>query len=200
VESIASTTALDVDFSSLKKSINSLQVASVALDAEKTVAENDLRRIIRKIVKRRILRKKLRAIWCHIKKIFGKECHHKHAIQDSSVLLTTKAGGADVNVDNAVWLGERPRGCHLKEHHGHGKRPWKKLHDAIKRVRKVNAKLVAFERGFIHEEGIKDREWYRHLAVAPGKWLGKLHIVVCFIYTADVLLYTKVTERQRFLR
>jgi N-acetylated-alpha-linked acidic dipeptidase len=36
----------------------------------------------------------------------------------------------------------------------------------------VNRKLISFERGFIDEGGIKDREWYRHLAVAPGKWLG----------------------------
>ncbi|KAI0677357.1 Zn-dependent exopeptidase [Trametes maxima] len=43
---------------------------------------------------------------------------------------------------------------------------------AAKRVQRANAKLVAFERGFIHEEGIKEREWYRHLGVAPGKWLG----------------------------
>ncbi len=44
--------------------------------------------------------------------------------------------------------------------------------EAAKRVQAVNKKLVAFERGFISEEGIKDREWYRHLGVAPGKWLG----------------------------
>jgi N-acetylated-alpha-linked acidic dipeptidase len=45
---------------------------------------------------------------------------------------------------------------------------------AVKAVRKINQKLVSFERGFIHEEGIKDREWFRHLGVAPGKWLGKV--------------------------
>jgi N-acetylated-alpha-linked acidic dipeptidase len=45
---------------------------------------------------------------------------------------------------------------------------------AAKRVVAANRKLIAFERGFISEEGIKDREWYRHLGVAPGKWLGKL--------------------------
>lgn len=44
---------------------------------------------------------------------------------------------------------------------------------AAKRVQKTNSKLVAFERGFISEGGIKDREWYKHLAVAPGKWLGE---------------------------
>lgn len=51
--------------------------------------------------------------------------------------------------------------------------PKKRLEKVIKRIREVNQKLVAFERGFIHEEGIKDREWYRHLGVAPGKWLGQ---------------------------
>ena len=50
--------------------------------------------------------------------------------------------------------------------------PKKRLEKAIKRIREVNQKLIAFERGFIHEGGIKDREWYRHLGVAPGKWLG----------------------------
>lgn len=50
--------------------------------------------------------------------------------------------------------------------------PIKEFFKAAKRVQAVNAKLVAFEKGFLHEEGIKDREWYRHLGVAPGKWLG----------------------------
>ncbi|EMD40947.1 hypothetical protein CERSUDRAFT_111521 [Gelatoporia subvermispora B] len=49
---------------------------------------------------------------------------------------------------------------------------FEKFLKAAKHVQAVNAKLVAFERGFISEDGIKDREWYRHLAVAPGKWLG----------------------------
>ena len=55
-----------------------------------------------------------------------------------------------------------------------GKNPIKQFKKAAKRVQRANAKLVAFEKGFIDEEGIKDREWYRHLGVAPGKWLGKL--------------------------
>ncbi|KAH7885508.1 Zn-dependent exopeptidase [Phlebopus sp. FC_14] len=44
--------------------------------------------------------------------------------------------------------------------------------NAAARVRSVNKKLAAFERGFISEGGVKDREWYRHLGVAPGKYLG----------------------------
>lgn len=34
----------------------------------------------------------------------------------------------------------------------------------------INKKLALFERGFLSDTGIKDREWYRHLGVAPGKW------------------------------
>lgn len=49
----------------------------------------------------------------------------------------------------------------------------KKLVKAAKRIVKVNKKIMAFERGFISEDGIKDREWYKNLGVAPGKWLGK---------------------------
>lgn len=44
---------------------------------------------------------------------------------------------------------------------------------AAKRVAAANKKLRSFEAGFISEEGIKHREWYKHLGVAPGKWLGK---------------------------
>ncbi|KAH9943274.1 Zn-dependent exopeptidase [Epithele typhae] len=50
--------------------------------------------------------------------------------------------------------------------------PVREFIKAAKRVQAANAKLVAFERGFISEEGIKEREWYKHLGVAPGKWLG----------------------------
>ncbi|KAF7291015.1 Zn-dependent exopeptidase [Mycena chlorophos] len=50
--------------------------------------------------------------------------------------------------------------------------PLAKLRKVAKRIRAVNQKLVSFERGFISEEGIPDREWYKHLVVAPGKWLG----------------------------
>ncbi|TCD69209.1 hypothetical protein EIP91_008312 [Steccherinum ochraceum] len=50
--------------------------------------------------------------------------------------------------------------------------PIRKLIKAAKRVQKANTKLVAFERGFLAEDGISSREWYKHLGVAPGKWLG----------------------------
>lgn len=46
--------------------------------------------------------------------------------------------------------------------------PSRKFIRAVERVLAVNQKLVAYERGFISEGGIKDREWYKHLVVAPG--------------------------------
>jgi N-acetylated-alpha-linked acidic dipeptidase len=55
--------------------------------------------------------------------------------------------------------------------------PSRRFIKAVKRVKTINQKLIAFERGFISEEGIPDREWYRHLGVAPGKWLGESYVV-----------------------
>ncbi|OSD04654.1 Zn-dependent exopeptidase [Trametes coccinea BRFM310] len=46
------------------------------------------------------------------------------------------------------------------------------LEEAVKRIQQANTKLIGFERGFISEEGLEGREWYKHLGVAPGKWLG----------------------------
>ncbi|KAG7447447.1 Zn-dependent exopeptidase [Guyanagaster necrorhizus] len=43
---------------------------------------------------------------------------------------------------------------------------------AQRRISKANKKLISFERGFISEGGIKGREWFKHLGVAPGRYLG----------------------------
>ncbi|CCM04880.1 uncharacterized protein FIBRA_07074 [Fibroporia radiculosa] len=66
----------------------------------------------------------------------------------------------------------RGQKCHIEAHDGKDKELREAFVRAVKRVRAANKKLVAFERGFIHPDGIRDREWYRHLGVAPGKWLG----------------------------
>ena len=62
------------------------------------------------------------------------------------------------------------------------------LRKVAKRIQAVNAKSSAFERGFISAEGIKDREWYKHLAVAPGKWLGSYSFLslVCLFVAAKL--------------
>jgi hypothetical protein len=47
------------------------------------------------------------------------------------------------------------------------------LKKAAERVDRVNKKLMAFERGLLSEEGLPRREWFRHLVVAPGEYLGE---------------------------
>ncbi|EST04820.1 Protease-associated domain, PA [Kalmanozyma brasiliensis GHG001] len=54
------------------------------------------------------------------------------------------------------------------KHGKHGKEIWK----ALREVRATNKKLQTFEQGLISEEGLKGREWYKHLGTAPGRWLG----------------------------
>ncbi|KAF7792893.1 hypothetical protein EIP86_003994 [Pleurotus ostreatoroseus] len=58
--------------------------------------------------------------------------------------------------------------------------------ETARRVQRTNAKLTGFEKGFISTEGIKDREWYKHLGVAPGKWLGYGATTLPSIYDAIV--------------
>lgn len=66
----------------------------------------------------------------------------------------------------------RPNGA-LFPHHGKGPHHHSTCFMRnLRAIRKLNHKLVAFERGFISPEGITDREWYKHLGVSPGKWLG----------------------------
>jgi N-acetylated-alpha-linked acidic dipeptidase len=48
----------------------------------------------------------------------------------------------------------------------------KQLRKVLQDIRAVNRRLRAFESGFIGEQGITDREWYKHKGTAPGKWLG----------------------------
>lgn len=65
--------------------------------------------------------------------------------------------------------------------------PIHKFIKAAKRVQEANTKLAGFEKGFISKEGIKDRAWYKHLGVAPGKWSGesgvRFHMSWCSVLT-----------------
>ncbi|KAJ1300407.1 hypothetical protein OPQ81_005227 [Rhizoctonia solani] len=55
---------------------------------------------------------------------------------------------------------------------GSGKSGTSDLEQLIKDTHSVNKRLSNFERGFISQDGLPGREWYRHLIVAPGKWIG----------------------------
>lgn len=69
--------------------------------------------------------------------------------------------------------------------------PVKRFIEAARRLGRSNKMLKSFERGFISEGGIKDREWYKHLGVAPGKWLGKLP----FFFLSPEMILKKYMHR-----
>jgi N-acetylated-alpha-linked acidic dipeptidase len=146
VASIAVAGSYDVDLSPLRGSLHALQSASLALDSAKTKAEHKLRKILKRLKKRhaicRKIRHKIHKASCKLMKVFGKD----------------KCESKDKHGD-------------MERERSHG-RPSRRLLKAIQRVQAVNKRLIAFERGFISKDGIKDREWYKHLGVAPGKWSG----------------------------
>jgi len=173
VENLAEESALSVNFAPLRTSIKKLQDASAKLDLEKSHAERRLKRILRH--------------WQWWRKHHPGHRHHSkvsrffHKCKVMLGLKTVEFAKPPVR-DESVTVSRHA--AQLDEHglpHLPHKLPWHKLPwhrprkalaRAIKAVRKVNKKLATFEQGFIHDAGIKDREWYRHLGVAPGKWLG----------------------------
>lgn len=163
----------DVEFSSLRTSIRNLQETSLKLDQEKSDAEKDFKKLLERLpfpgrprghCKKRIGVLRQVADW--IKGVFGvpppteaelRRLSLRSADSLEEYLSYVSAIGDDDDF-------ETPTNWSLPTH---------RFIKAAKRVSKANKKLIAFERGFISEEGIKDREWYRHLGVAPGRWLGK---------------------------
>jgi len=198
VEDLAEKSSIksQVDFHKLRRSLSELREASLGLDKEKVHAYWQLKKAIWKLQHRRVIRHKLRKAYCKVRRWFGKTCHTKHGHRhkhEHKHEITSPVPPNLVRGDEHVKF--RPRIGHLlgwveeqgeqtDEHHGshrhsglklvlgrcrHGR---KEVIRAAKHVRDVNKRLSKFEQGFISEGGIKDREWYRHLGVAPGKWLG----------------------------
>lgn len=186
VEKLAAASSAIVNFAPLRAAIRSLQFASLKLDAERFVAERVLRDQLRKLPKDK--RKDKQKDGCLKRFIHGLKGFFKEESNDAAVSAPMfvneksplKLGRApdfgndqEINVEERSW----PRfPWPRKPKHPQCLPP--KLIKALKVVRKINQKLASFERGFIHEDGIKDREWYRHLGVAPGKWLGKTSLDV----------------------
>ncbi|KAF5388129.1 hypothetical protein D9615_000480 [Tricholomella constricta] len=156
------------NYSKLRKAIKKVQESSLKLDKEKYKAEKALKRAIHKLLplhhngmcrkSHRLVRRAAR--W--VKKVFGVEPHHYQPISKPE----TEAWARFLEID-----GDEIRESAASLGYGHSHK-LKKLIKAAKRVVKANKKIIAFERGFISKGGIKDREWYKHLGVAPGKWLG----------------------------
>jgi N-acetylated-alpha-linked acidic dipeptidase len=160
VEAIATEKLVDVQLKSLRESIHALQQASIALDQEKHRIADDIRKVIKDLKRHK---KTLKKIYCRIKKLFGRKCSYK---KKSPMIIGDEEGAMILGL--AIHAGYNAK-SNLLPHSGKAVNHLRKL---AKRIQAVNAKSSAFERGFISAEGIKDREWYKHLAVAPGKWLG----------------------------
>lgn len=205
MERLAQHSSLNIDLSSLRASIYALHESSAALDKEKDEAERALVRLARRISWRRAIERRLREGWCKLRKVFHKPCQedrqedlveHRyipsftrpeiHKRGDGGTKTKPRLGLAPARIREERERKRReiesaaPHGCHARGARVDGdKRLHEKFLRAAERVRSVNKKLVRFERGLIHPDGIKGREWYRHLGVAPGKWLGE-----CLVYLA----------------
>ncbi|KAJ3508656.1 hypothetical protein NLJ89_g5632 [Agrocybe chaxingu] len=185
-QGIADQASLDVHFKPLKQSIQAVQKASQALEEEKRTSLKDLQKIIDDWKKRhqrrhwlaRTLKKGVRTLMrgvCSVKNALGREClcHHGKAHRRSEAVLHKQDTEEDeILVGVLLHEGYECLLGHDSTLHPRRRVPVKRLIRVLKRIRAVNKKSSAFERAFISEDGIKDREWYKHLGVAPGKWLG----------------------------
>ncbi|KAG1884088.1 Zn-dependent exopeptidase [Suillus subluteus] len=142
------------DLFPLRRAIAKLQDASFKLDEEKAAAEKALHKALKKVGRVRVVRRIVRWIKEHLG-IGAQEVQ-------------------DLRFDALKWMSSVTESSFLETDicKSRSKGPLCEFIRAAKRVRIANQKLVAFERGFLSEDGIKDREWYRHLGVAPGKHLG----------------------------
>jgi N-acetylated-alpha-linked acidic dipeptidase len=183
-ERIASTASIEHDFSAVRRAISDLQSASADLDDEKKDVEMCFRDLLRKLHRRGSCRRhKFRRVFDWIKWLFGVRSHHRHQRHyfDLNYWTNVAFGTAKIVVPDLH-----------EHHHGPPEFPVYNHIKAAKRVRRVNQKLVAFERGFISKEGIRNREWYKHLGVAPGLWLGQSSqwYALAAIFTASFRLWS----------
>ncbi|KAF8510592.1 hypothetical protein JB92DRAFT_2938695 [Gautieria morchelliformis] len=172
VEGIAANLDIKVKLKSLRHAVKKLHKASVKLDKEKHDAEEHLRDIIKDWQHHRHLHhhpnphshrcgSRWQRISRWIKNVFG-------AVNGDAYELDGSNKGSDGDIHSP----QPDSSSASVSHRPHPHHPPHKLIKAVKRVQAVNKKLSSFETGFISKEGIADREWYKHLAVAPGKWLG----------------------------
>jgi N-acetylated-alpha-linked acidic dipeptidase len=205
VEDIAEKSAINpqVDFHELRHSLSKLQEASSRLDKEKVHVYWEVKKALWKFQHCRTIRHRFRRIYCKVRRWFGKKCHRKHRHEnehDTTPLALPEQVQNDEQVKFKPRIGRLPgwtkeqaekAGEHHSSHHYSGRKPrpgrcryaLKEVIHAAKRLNDLNKRLSKFEQGFISEDGIKDREWYRHLGVAPGKWLGESWSVPCTPFT-----------------
>ncbi|EUC66758.1 vacuolar protein sorting-associated protein [Rhizoctonia solani AG-3 Rhs1AP] len=166
------------NFTELRHAISKVKEASQKLDDRKAHAEHRLKRALEKVIHREKQHvcghRKFATARTWVKKVFG--VHEEKTAYPQKwpegARVTPRVGRLPAWAEEQR---EKTKGHRHKEHGNHHHKEHKGMHRlirAVKEVQAVNKKLSTFEQGFLSEEGIKDREWYRHLGVAPGKWLG----------------------------
>ncbi|CAE6426887.1 unnamed protein product [Rhizoctonia solani] len=162
------------NFTDLRHAITKVKKASKKLDDRKAVAEHRLKRALEKVIHREkqgaCSHRKFAGARAWIKKVFGVREEKKSYYPQK----WPKGARATPRIGRLpAWVDEQHERTKEHDHEERGQhRNIRKLIRAVKEVQVVNKKLSTFEQGFLSGEGIKDREWYRHLGVAPGKWLG----------------------------
>lgn len=186
------------EFAELEAAIGAVQTASVALDKEKIEAEIAFREALKKLpsippmsacAKKRGSFLGRAAQW--VKSVFGVPPVYveeersweawvyrrleREQQREEGKGMEGEHHDPHHHHDEKEVEGKHGGHHHAEHHHPHSQIPHLPLPEfikAAKRVQAANHKLRSFEHGFISEEGIPEREWYRHLGVAPGKWLG----------------------------
>ncbi|KAG8776309.1 hypothetical protein FRC16_004557, partial [Serendipita sp. 398] len=191
VENLASANTIDVDTSSLRSALNKLVNASLRLDTIKERLSEQVERATEdreKFVNAMLHEIK---IWVNRKLGFrpkrfpfrGGEGQEKTFMEVEAFMLAPEHAPAldlyelsmDINGEasftNPVLKGladvSSSFGIDLAD-----ATPEDEYSAIMSQIREISIRLGRFEQGFLSETGIKDREWYRHLGVAPGKWLG----------------------------
>ncbi|KDN50118.1 hypothetical protein RSAG8_01454, partial [Rhizoctonia solani AG-8 WAC10335] len=166
------------NFVELRHAISKVKEASQKLDDRKAHAEHRLKRALEKAIHREKQHvcghRKFTTARTWVKTVFG--VHEEKTAYPQKwpegARITPRIGRLPAWAEEQK---EKTKGRHHNEHGHHQHKEHKgirRLIRAVKEIQAVNKKLSTFEQGFLSEEGIKDREWYRHLGVAPGKWLG----------------------------
>jgi len=159
IEAQATDASISLNLKTLRKSIAKLEKSSRALDKQKDEAEKRLR--------------KLHKRWRE-----SQEKQDNENLSQSPQKRTIRnfrlgKAGAGTKLHSRSLLHPNHHSTHGPGHDDRRRRKLlKRIIKAAKRVQGINKKLATFESGFISSDGIRDREWYKHLGVAPGKNLG----------------------------
>ncbi|KAG8943630.1 hypothetical protein FRC03_002411 [Tulasnella sp. 419] len=170
VKKEAAAAGLHNSFHHLANRIEHLQTASHHLDHAKTKAAHELEKALEELEKHR--------------KQHGQghrrlSAHHPHHCTGQPWRRTRDWIKSVCGVQSQAAASNPEGTCKLhrqlsdsQDGDNHLPAPVRRVMHAARVVVAINKKLSSFERGFIDKEGIKDREWYRNIVVAPGKWKG----------------------------